>query len=224
MPTDADYARRIAALIAKAERTDSPEEAEAFFAGAQRLMTQYRISEAELAGARETDDNPIDHELFRLEFPYADARAHVLFAVAQHNDVRLVLEGRNVAHLIGFRRDIERVLMLYSALNMHAAREMTRENIGNAQAYRRSFMISFGRRISERLEEAKLASQAEAAGTLPVLYDRSKLVDDRAAEIFPHTRTKRARVTSGAGAAAGRAAANNADLGQSRIGGQGEIR
>lgn len=223
--SQADQARVIAGLIAKAEGTNNAEEAESFLAKAQELMTRWAVDEAILDGARETEDNPLDTTIIRLTYPYANMRAVLLDAVAEANNCRIVLLQGNQVQVIGFRRDIERTELLYTALSTHAATEMLRGGAGNAQSFRRSFLLMFGVRIRERFEEIKAAVEAAVEpGTALVLFDRSQLVEDRVSEMFPHLTRRTIKATSAAGAEAGRTAANRADLGQTRVGGQGEIR
>lgn len=223
--TQEDHARIIAGLIRQAEGTNNAEEAETFLARAQELMVKYAIEEAELDGARETEDNPLDVTVIRLTYPYANVRAVLLDAVAEANNCRIVILQGNQVQVIGFRRDIERVELIYTALSTHAASEMLRGGQGNAQSYRRSFLMMFGVRIKERFEEIKAAvEETVSPGTSLILFDRSQLVEDKVSEMFPHLTRKRIRATSAAGAEAGRTAANRADLGQTRVGGQGEIR
>lgn len=224
--TPEDYARKVAGLLAKAEKAGTPEEAETFFAKAQELMTRYSVSEAEAEGARVTDDNPIEEIRIRIYWPYPQARAYILNAVADASDCRLVLCGQDDGRVVGFRRALERVQLLYTALSAYAAERMvgTPTPPGeNTQSFRRSFMVAFGQRIGERLEEARAAVLSGEVGTSLVLADRSGLVQDHLRGLYPHLTSRRSAARSAAGRAAGRQAANNADLGQTRVGGQGQL-
>ncbi|HEU5394214.1 MAG TPA: DUF2786 domain-containing protein [Candidatus Methylomirabilis sp.] len=216
---------KIAALLAKAESTTFPEEAETLFAKAQQLMAKHALTEADLEGARETEENPIEVVVVRVAIPYARERAHVLFAAAGANRVRPVRQVRGSVvdvHLVGFRRDLERVQLLYAALSVYATGAMIRAaNRDNTQRFRRSFLVSFGQRIEQRLLEAEAAGVGERG---LVLVGRSDLVNERVGELFPNLRRIVDRVGSREGFAAGVRAANLADLGQARVGGVGEVR
>lgn len=221
---------RIRALIRQAERTNFPEEAETFFARAQELITKFAIEEAELDGARQTEENPITTSKIEVWTPYPAERLQILVAVAGANDCRTITTNKIGAWsvtVVGFRRDLERVELLYTSLAAHAAKTMkTADKRGeNPQRFYRSFLIGFGDRLGERLREARAAVLEESGGLLPVLADRSQLVNDAVGNLFPNLKYGKAVVArSATGLYAGERAANSADLGQSRVGSQGAIR
>ncbi|MGH9104809.1 MAG: DUF2786 domain-containing protein [Acidimicrobiales bacterium] len=84
-------------------------------------------------------------------------------------------------------------------------------------SYRRSFLLAYATRIGARLREAAAAATEAAVATagdalLPVLANRERGVDEAVAKMFPDTTTSEFTVTDDAGWAAGRAAADLADL------------
>lgn len=227
MATSQDYARRISGLLVKAESTTNPHEAEAFFAKAQELMTRYAVSEAQLEGARQTEDNPIETRDVFCVAPYSMARTKLLHQVAMNNGCRAVIlpsGNAKTVQLVGYRRDLERTELLYASLSTHAAGEMLKQNVGNEQAFRRGFLVAFAERIGERLAEARAAALADSGGLLPVLVDRSGLVEDFYRNLYPYLRKTRVGRGSAAGRGAGTSAANLADLGQTRVGSRRMIR
>lgn len=220
---------RIRGLLAKAESTEFAEEAESLYAKAQELMTRFAIDDAALAGARETEDNPIRVVEVSVWTPYPNERCVILSSIARANDCRTVVSskiGAWTVKLVGFARDLERAELLYTSLSMHASREMKRaDKCGESpQRFYRSFLVAFGARLGDRLMDARSAV-AEGDDLLPVLYDRSQLVNDRLGEMFPNLRAGRPVLArSEVGWSAGERAANNADLGQTRVRGQEAIR
>jgi hypothetical protein len=92
--------------------------------------------------------------------------------------------------------------------------QISHTGTSRTRSFRQSFLIAYAARIGERLEEA--TSQAVDSQTddrlLPVLADRSRVVEDTFQEMYSHTVQKSVSVTNGAGWHAGRAAADRADL------------
>lgn len=215
---------RIRALLAKAESTTFAEEAEGFYAKAQELMTRYAVDEAKLAGVRETEDNPITAVEVSVWTPYPRERSVILWAVARANDCRTVITskiGAWTVRVVGFERDLERVQLIYTSLAMYASGQMrSADKRGeSSQRFYRSFLIAFGTRLEKRLQEAR------SAAMLPVLFDRSQLVNDRVADMFPNLAAARPVVARSAlGWQAGERAADSADLGQTRMAGRKAIR
>jgi hypothetical protein len=218
---------RIRALLAKAESTDFPEEAEALSAKAQSLMARHTIDAAVLGQRSGTAVTSVLARRMHLEDPHVEAKAAVVQAVGSANGVRVVLHpALGMATLVGAADDLDLVELLVTSLLVQAGRAMTvAAGTGGARArstaYRRGFLYSFAQRIGERLESARDEATAEAAGTygtalVPVLAERERAVDAAVSELFPHLRRRGGRVVDPAGWHAGRRAADDAELGAAR--------
>lgn len=94
---------------------------------------------------------------------------------------------------------------------------------GTIQAWRTSYAHGWTDRIWSRLKEIERRNKKDAEtavpGTALVLRDRSAVVEQRFAEIYPKVKKFRAPRSDhdSGGGAAGSAAANRADLGQTRV-------
>lgn len=215
---------RIRGLLAKAESTEFPEEAEAFTAKAQQLMTRYAVDSAALesdAGRVLADE--VRARRVHLVQPYADAKVQLLSAVATANGVRAVWLGDlGMATVVGLPVDLELTELLFTSLLVQATRAMTEtgkagSSHARSRSFRRSFLLAYASRIGERLAEARDAGTAEAqaeTGTalVPVLAARAEAVDTALTELFPNLRTVETRISNARGWYAGRLAAEQADL------------
>ena len=87
------------------------------------------------------------------------------------------------------------------------------------KSFRSSFLISYGRRIGERLAAISDEAQAEVAdgSLLPVLASRREAVDTARDEAFPDLRALRVSLSNADGLLAGQAAADQADLHRGRV-------
>lgn len=125
------WLRRVQALLAKAESTEFPAEAETLLAKAQELMARHAIDEAMLRSTGSTRRADVVSETVVVEPPYASARSALLGAVARANDCRLVMarSGRGAQHcvLVGHRSDVDGSITLFAALSLHATRSMLAE-------------------------------------------------------------------------------------------------
>jgi hypothetical protein len=217
---------KVQALLAKAESTPYPDEADAFFAKAQELMTRYAIDEALARGERVRTDKPLLRS-FTIEEPYRTAKRTLLTAVASANDVRVIIGHAGSITLAGFADDIEVTELLFASLLVHATREMhmaaSRDVPARLRAYRHAFFVAYGTRIAHRLDEARRAATVEAetktgVSLVPVFAEREAAVDDFLKERFPRMRSaRRTSVSDARGVDAGFEAANRADLGQKGI-------
>ncbi len=93
---------------------------------------------------------------------------------------------------------------------------MTRPS-SSRPSYRRSFLIAYANRIGARLREAATAAteaavQSSGGALLPVLAGRERGVEEAVRKMFPETATTEFSVTDREGWAAGRAAADLAEL------------
>ncbi|WP_329564868.1 DUF2786 domain-containing protein [Kitasatospora sp. NBC_01266] len=234
---------RIRALLAKAESTEYPQEAEALTEKAQQLMAQHSIDEALLAAGQAHGDHPGAVRI-GVENPYEGPKAMLLDAVAAANRCRVVWAKEfGFCTVIGFDADLDAVELLYTSLLVQATAAMnqsgSKQHLGGAsrtRAFRQSFLVSYAARIRERLTEATARTTREAAagrhlredGTaeqlvpderlLPALAAREEAVDSATDRMFPKLTSQRVRVSDGEGWAAGRAAADRAALhGRGRV-------
>ena len=228
-PGDERALRRIRGLLAKAESTDFPEEAEALTAKAQELMTRHAVDAALLdIGRAPGEGRAVETQRVHVRDPYVRAKMQLLAAVAEANDVRLVwYSGLGIANLVGVRADVAAVELLFTSLLLQVAQALSAAErpLGRAPAsrsFRRSFLLGYAHRISERLQAARQRATAEAAAQhavdlLPVLRSRRAAVEQRVAELFPRVRATRGRASVDAGGwYAGREAAEGADVGHRR--------
>ncbi|MDP1795663.1 MAG: DUF2786 domain-containing protein [Acidimicrobiales bacterium] len=219
-PTNSKIVGRIQALLAKAESTEFPEEAEALFAKAQELMTRHSIDEV-LARTRSSSDKP-EMRKVKMEAPYASAKFTLISAVGRANDVQVIGDGNYLVTMFGYRTDLDAVEMLFASLVVQATRSMFQAGYELAgrrvRAFRHSFLIAFAHHIEQRLREAKQRAEDEVASEMgtalvPLLDAKRDAVAQLADEVFPNVQTKRVSMSHAGGYYAGRDAAERADLG-----------
>ncbi|MGW0563359.1 DUF2786 domain-containing protein [Streptomyces sp. NPDC003016] len=212
---------RIRALLAKAEATDYPDEAEALTAKAQELMARHSIDAALLAAQGRTGDAPAACRI-GVDAPYETAKAILLDAAASANRCRAVWNSAlGFSTVIGFEPDLEAVELLYTSLLVQGTTAMTRAEAAQraagrkrTKAFRQAFLTAYASRVGHRLSEATRHVTEEAGGSLlPVLAARDVAVEDRAERMFPQTTSTRIRgVNDHAGWEHGTAAADRARM------------
>ncbi|MFD4528864.1 DUF2786 domain-containing protein [Streptomyces sp. NPDC058470] len=220
-PQDSRMLTRIRALLAKAEATGFPEEAEALSAKAQELMARHSIDEALLAARTHAKDAPGACRI-GVEPPYETAKAVLLDAVAGANRCRAVWNDfLGFSTVVGFEPDLEAVELLYTSLLVQATAAMTKAEAAQRAAgrkrtktFRQSFLAAYAHRIGDRLASAAESQVASAVGELlPVLVAREVAVTDHMERMFPETVTTRLRgVTDETGWQEGAAAADRAQV------------
>jgi Protein of unknown function (DUF2786) len=216
---------RVRALLAKAESTTFPEEAEALSAKAQELMSRYSLERIVIdsAGSAGSDPHPAAARRLWLDNPYVAAKALLVGAVAEANRCRTVLsEKLGFTTVLGDEVDLEIVELLSTSLLVQATRAMvaagsqtTCSGRSRTRSYRQSFLIAYATRIGERLSTARnvgTAAVADRARLLPVLAARERAVDDLFESMFPQSVSRSYSVGNAAGWHAGRAAADLAIL------------
>jgi hypothetical protein len=227
-PADTKMLSRIRALLAKAEATEFPDEAEALSSKAQELMAKFSLDSALLAADAAAElDIPDDTAARRLwvDTPYVSAKAQLVGAVASANRCRtVVVNSLAMVTVIGAEVDLRHTEILSTSLLVQANRAMLAagKHVGHrgesrTRSFRQSFLMAYALRIGERLEATTAAAEAavapaDAQQLLPVLARREEQVDALFTKLFPHTKTQRIRVTNGAGWDAGRIAADQALL------------
>ncbi len=209
---------RIRALLAKAEATGYPEEAEALSAKAQELMARHSVDEALLAAEAPAPDVPGACRI-GVEPPYEQAKAVLLDAVATANHCRAVWnEPLGFSTVVGFETDLEAVELLYTSLLVQATHAMTRAEAAQraggrkrTKTFRQSFLAAYAHRVGDRLAAA--AETQVTQDLLPVLATRATAVTGRLERMFPETTTTRLRgVSDAAGWTEGARAADRAQV------------
>ncbi|MFD8984030.1 DUF2786 domain-containing protein [Streptomyces sp. NPDC059564] len=213
---------RIRALLAKAEATTFPDEAEALSAKAQELMARHTVDEALLAARGGGRKQVPGACRIGVEPPYEEAKAVLLDAVATANRCRAVWNsGFEFSTVVGFESDLEAVELLHTSLLVQGTAAMTRAEAAQraggrkrTKTFRQSFLLAYASRLGRRLAETAEHTATEAPDNLPALVARDVAVTSRAEEMFPRTTTTRLRgATDHAGWEDGTAAADAAHVG-----------
>jgi hypothetical protein len=213
---------RVRALLAKAEATTFPAEAEAYTAKAQELISRHSLDEALLA----TDGEAVIPYARRIgvDHPYESEKASLLTAVARANRCHVVWSPEfGFATVFGFDADIDAVDLLHTSLLVQAHRAMARTEPPGGKAgrarlktFRQSFLVGYAVRIGERLAEASRAAleqSRDSAALLPVLASRDVRVREARDRSFPSTvRGRGFAVYNREGWESGRTAADQASL------------
>lgn len=212
---------RVRALLAKAESTQYPEEAEALSAKAQELMNRHAFERALLDADDHKQQTATSTRLW-LDNPYVEAKSHLVAAIAKANRSKSVFYSTlGLIAVVGEQMDLEITELLSTSLLVQATRAMVAEGAqvthtgtSRTRSFRRSFLVSYAVRIGERLADAGSRAHDPAADArlLPVLATRSRVVEETFQAMFSNTVQKAVPVTNGAGWRAGRAAADRADL------------
>ncbi|MET8854131.1 DUF2786 domain-containing protein [Amycolatopsis sp. NPDC004625] len=203
---------RVRALLAKAESSSFPEEAEALSAKAQELMTRHALDRVLVAAAPEL---PSSRRIW-LDTPYTDAKSLLVNVVAKANRCRAVFDPRwDFVTVVG--DDLDAVALLTTSLLVQATRAMIADPAGRSRQFRKSFLVSYATRIGERLEQAAaatLTATPDADRLLPALASHDLRVNTAFATLFPQVVGKSVTVRSAEGWDAGRSAADRARLGE----------
>ncbi len=215
---------KIRALLAKAESTTFPEEAETYTAKAQELMARYSIDAALLDASGPKRAEPVAVRI-GVEAPYEGPKSILLSVVAQANRCRAVWSKEHGFNTVfGFETDLELVELLFTSLLVQATTAMTahgsrRDRYGRSstRSFRQSFLTAYAHRIGERLAGAAERAGDEAAAEvgaalLPVLAARDETVREQVHAVFPTLTQRHMSVTNRAGWESGRAAADSASL------------
>lgn len=220
---------RVRVMLAKAESTTYPAEADTFTAAAQELMARHSIDLALLAARSESPSPAPGARRLGIDSPYESMKASLLDHVARANRCRAVWSrSLGFGTVVGFEADLDAVETLFTSLLVQATVAMTTLTKAGApgdrsrtRAFRRAFLAAYAVRIGERLTEVTRAQTAASSGSpgssaaslLPVLASRGAAVAAAVGDLFPELTTYDAgTVTDAEGYASGRLAADRAAL------------
>jgi hypothetical protein len=218
---------RIRALLAKAESSTFPAEAETFTAGAQALMARHSLDHALLSALDHSSSEEPTGRRIGIDNPYDSPKAMLLAAVAEANRCRTVWSRElGFSTAIGFPADLDAVELLFTSLLVQATTAMMRAGSktdghgrSRTRSYRQSFLTAYASRIGQRLKETtgaqttKAAAEPAGRNLLPVLAARDEAVDEAVAAMFPQvTHRSIGTVTNREGWFSGISAADRANL------------
>lgn len=216
---------RIKALLAKAEATPFPEEAEAFSAKAAELMEKYRVDPEQVL---DRSAEFVRHTFVLSNFKYLRPSLDLLCAVARHYGVIVMIPSTGNSKtptLVGDPKDIEATLLMFGSLAIQRDRACLREPVPmgyNTNSFRNSFCIGYARRISMRLRDIRKAAvqEAVAEGNSMALEVYGQI--DKVKEFVGGGTVNQNRPNVvGAAAARGYEEGGAASLGHNEVGGHG---
>ena len=227
MSDELDRARK---LLAKAEATDSADEAAALTERAMELVAKYGIDKALLNVTADKKQTATSRIILILN-PFPVGKRLLLTRIADAFNCQAIISvngqnnnGITEMTVIGFPSDIDNADFLYTTLLLHCTNESeVQRMLGNTtRGFHTDLWKSYARRIGERLKEINTtvvaAYEASSPGTALVLSDRSVEVKRLTTKLFPDLRFSKIKLTSSEGYHAGREAANRANLGQTSRG------
>ncbi|MEX0768136.1 MAG: DUF2786 domain-containing protein [Microthrixaceae bacterium] len=175
----------IRGLLAKAEATEFPDEAELFFAKASELISRWAIDEAMLWQGTDTTGREQPDELQLVVFsPYLTQKAVLIGAVAAAHGCRTVRlaggkndgvgnngggnngggnKGSEVVSVVGFPSDLRWVDTLVTSLLLQLTSAMLSQcpkgvSPSATASWRRSFIIGYAEEVGSRLEQDRVAA------------------------------------------------------------------
>ncbi|MGI5502414.1 DUF2786 domain-containing protein [Lentzea sp. CA-135723] len=218
---DPKVLNRVRGLLAKAESTAFPEEAEALSAKAQELMNRHALERAMLDADLPALATSRRMWLDKSYFKEKSQLVHVVSGAFRSRAV--AYDGFGFVALVGDEVDLESVEVLSTSLLVQATRAMVavggksgKGSEARSRPFRKSFLVAYAARIGERLTAVEEVPEVADERLLPVLAERKQAVDTLFEQMFTRTRTSRVTVRSAAGWGAGRAAADAADIGPGR--------
>ena len=222
---DESLVAKVRKLLAMAEGTSNPNEADAFSRKAAELIAAHRIDPERLRAA-ESDDLAV------VQFPlgrgaYVRGRLSLLQAVGEAYGCRTVFEVHDrgtVAFVAGFRSDLDTVELLYTSLHAQASSRMAAERRPTpaaTQQWRRSFLFGYAdqiRRMLRTTADDAVAKVHPSSAALPALRARAKRVDEFSRQQFGRVvAARRPKAATATGWVAGQQAATRADIGRTRL-------
>jgi hypothetical protein len=238
---------KITKLLAKAERTDNPHEAEVFSAKATELMMQWAIDDAVLEAHRAVGSkpDPIVQRWIACTGSWWKAYQILAAGVGRGFGFKILVQdwsrekGINGYTIwVGFESDVHKAEMLYaSLLNQCVAAQkefmiqwkkdfppFASHKMETFKA-RRSFIIGFADTVRTRITESRKVAVRKVEKTdtsvALVLVSRQDQLEVAYTEMFPRTTKGRAsRMHAGVGGyKAGQAAGRQAGLATTQLGG-----
>lgn len=231
--TNESQLNKIRGLLAKAESTDFPHEAETYTAKAMALMAKWGIEEALLEDAKPKSE--IADKVFDLLAPFARDKVRLLFQVvkALGGDAVLISgfnqPGQKRLHVFATQTDMARIDMLFTSLLVQCSTAMNYAVSVSAEArafprkFKSDFLYGFSDQVGYRLrnmereatQAAESAAVAQGTSTALVLASKQDRVRARLEDAYKSLTAGRASNRQvGGGYGHGSDAGKRANIGQ----------
>jgi Protein of unknown function (DUF2786) len=214
-----DKLARIRALLAKAESTPFPNEADAFNAKAAELMARYGIEEALLHAAGGRKDT-VSQRRIAVGNPYSVQKSLLLTVVSEALMCHCLALKENKSYtdciLFGFPSDLDMVGVLYTSLLRQMSWGMMLER-GSGRyvvAHRKGWCHGFIAAVRTRLADANTQVTKEHGSSAALaVRDRSALAMQAARNFAPNASEHTIETDTNAGYVKGYEAGQRADVG-----------
>ena len=217
---------RVKALIAKAESSPYPAEADAFMAKAQQLINDHAIDQARLTGV---EPSLVGHESLAMNGTYTKERCLIWSAVANANRCQVLTLSTYGSSkvsdltLIGREQDRQLVRLLATSLELQAIRRLEdldpHATAGSPVVQRRSFLRGFALEVADRLRRSGHTHAVVGQAAEQALVLARDAVSHYVSDNFDVSRGRRSSVRhDGMAFSHGRRAGASADVGASRLG------
>lgn len=234
MENDSNEAQlnKIRALLAKAEATNFPEEAETYTAKAMELISKWGIDQSLLEAKTKT--STIVDRKFQVVAPFARDKVTFLFVVVSALGGRAVWlknranKGFQELHVFATETDMNRIDMLFTSLLVQCSSAMNHavsvswEARHQPRKFKSDFLYGFSNEVGYRLgqaekkatREAETTAAAQGTSTALVLKSKKEKIDDRVDEVYRSlTNARRSNRIVGGGYGHGLDAGKRADIG-----------
>ena len=219
-------------MLAKAESTNHPAEAETFTAAAEKMMLRLGIDEAMLNSS--SDEKPtVVEKTMVFSGSYHLGKMHAAMTIAQAMGSVFVMQAKlrnqTQLYLVGREAQVDRIIQLIESLELQSAvalkqwwkeQDTTGLTAMNKFVMRRQFMISFGRGAGYRIESEKREIIEETTGAELVIRNERQVAEDWARSKYSLGKARSSRMNGDIGAgAAGFSAGMKANVGTTAVGG-----
>lgn len=235
---DETVVSKVQKILAKADRTDNPEEAAIFYAKATELMERHMISNAMLAEAGKLEKDEIGHRKMTYGSTYWQATRTTLIDLGQALGFRIVLHpwmNKKNGYLMwyGWESELKVAEVLFTSLQIQMA-QAANDHMRNSPnpdkedrfREKRSFLAAFGTVVSTRIAQQKaetrkqVLDEDDTGSLLPVLANKDHLLDDFMNDMhLGRGKAIKDPAYHPEGYSAGRRAGDMADIGNPRVGG-----
>lgn len=187
-----DYLNKIRSLLTRAEHEATPEEERAScLAMAQRLMEKHAIEEYEVSLTSPNNQPKIGCRTYfkdEKRQAYIKAKRELLFGLAAVQGLKCISfgpNGRDYTEVFGFESDLDFLDMIYASILIQMNTSLP--STLTTKSAKTSYAHGYVRTVYTRLYQAKKAAN-HTPGTSVVLVNRSQMVADRLAEVYPDSR------------------------------------